>query len=93
MYLLLNKIFAPIVLSFVQDSISSYLYNILYVKCCAWAGGRDMYTGYNTYMRRRHRRIPFHSLAIIFNILCLCTQTIAKEGSSGGGAERKSVCA
>ena len=25
MYLLLNKIFAPIVLSFVQDSISSYL--------------------------------------------------------------------
>ena len=90
MYLLLNKIFAPIVLSFVQDSISSYLYNI--VQCCA-RGGRDMYTGYNTYMRRRQRRIPLHSLAIIFNILYLCTQTIAKVGSSGGGAERKSVCA
>ena len=42
-YLLLNEIFAPIVLSFVQDSISSYLYNI--VQCCA-RGGRDMYTGY-----------------------------------------------
>ena len=45
MYLLLNKIFAPIVLSFVQDSISSYLYNI--VQCC---GARDMYTGYIYHM-------------------------------------------
>ena len=35
MYLLLNKIFAPIVLSFVQDSISSYLYNIIVQYCGA----------------------------------------------------------
>ena len=46
-----------------------------------------------TTARRRQRRIPLHSLAIIFNILYLFTQTIAKVGSSSGGAEIESVCA